>query len=443
MSKFSMNPKNWFSKEHGPREMKSATIPVSQDSFLAYAFGAPGGWVSDSQAKGFYRQTSAIATAVDMIADAIKQITPVIKEGDKFIKDDPALDLLKKPNGFSDWMLFMGTIARNYLLKHDSLMLAPGNVRRPPLELWPLALQNTSIVQAEDDYPANYIVSTGVMKGNYIRVENNRLRSARFYDGNVKELYHIRGYSSRRNHLESDSPLQAAALEVRQIIQGKYHNVKLLENGGRLSLLVTFNDEEEITDDEHKRRVRRLNEQFAGPKSAGRIGVISGADVQNIKEFGKSNKDMDFANLETLAGNAIYLRYQIPLALVTMEASTFDNLKTGIELLYDNAVLPNANVLFSGLSQFILPRFGKDPNKTQITFDPESIEPLKNRKLDEIAKRKKTGIETPNELRSLMQNREDVEHGDVIYQMKSMVPLGTEEEKPKPEKDDNAEEPTV
>ncbi len=421
-------------------EKKSATeiYNISPDSFLAYAFGR-GGWITTSQAMNLYRSTAAIATAVDMIASAIKQINPVIQMKDgSFVDDHPVLDLLKKPNGFDDLMSFIETIVTNYLLKHDSIILAAGNKKFEPIELWPVSLQNMSVSQADDDYPGSYMVSSGVMKGNYLRTKTKN-REFRFYDGRMKELYHIKGFMSRVVKIESDSPLQAAAMEAKQIIKGKYHNVKLLENGGRLSLLVTFKDDDFIDQDEHDKRKQRLNEQYAGVENAGNIGVISGADVQNIKEFGKSNKDMDFANLEKMAGDAIYLRYQIPLALVTTEASTFDNLKTGIELLYDNAVLPNTNVVFSGLSRMLLPRFGMDPTKERITYNPESIEPLKQRLLEEINKRGKNATETTNELRSYLPGRKDIEGGDVIYMKNNMVPLGTEpvvNDNPKPEEDD-------
>lgn len=441
----SINPKKWFQKSglsHTGRELKTAAIELSPDSFLAFAFGGSG-WVSDRRARAFYQNTSAVATAVDMIADSINQINPVLKTRDgKYIEDHEIIKLLKKPNGFEIWHQFMGDLARNYLLKRDALIVMPGNVKFPPLEIWNQRLMNASVMESGDGYPDAYMVSSGVLTGIYKRVENRRGRMVNFYDGTAKELYHIKGYSSRSNNIESDSPLQAAALEARQLIQGKYHNVKLLENGGRLSLLVTFNDEDIISDDEHQNRVRRLNEQFGGVSKAGKIGVISGADIQHVTEFGKSNKDMDFVDLETMAGNAIYLRYQIPLALVTNDASTFDNMKTGVQLLYDNAVLPAANIIFSALSWALLPRYKMDPSAESITFNPESIEPLKVRKLEELEKRRKIGIESINELRATMTDKSPVEGGDVIYQNKSLVPLGTKPEEQVNNEQNNEERPT-
>jgi phage portal protein BeeE len=408
-------------------ERKSTTYNLPSGSFLEYAFGN-GSYVTAAQAGSFYRNTASVATAVDMIADSIEQIEPVVMtEDEKFVKDHPVLDFLKKPNGFDRWHNFIGAVARNYLLKHDSLLTSAGNILRPPIEMWPVNLQDVSIVQAEDEYPRAYIVSSGPIKGEFVRQENLNDFRTRFYAGNLRELFHIRGYSSRTNKSQSDSPLQAAAQEARQIIRGKSHNLQLLSNGGRLSLLIAFKDEGSeglIDDDEHKRRVERINEQYGGSNNAGKIGVISNADIDTVKEFGVTNKDMDYSLLEQMAAMAVYLRYKIPLPLVMNEASTFNNMETAIGLLYDHAVLPTADVVFAGITDFLFPRFNIDPLKERVTYNPESIEPLKKRRLEEIKTRKSIAVETTNELRSLLPNREPIENGDTLYQPVNLVPVG-------------------
>jgi len=425
---FSLNPYKWLQSKDGPVEddIESKGISIDPDSFLAYALGANGSSISAGMAAHFYRNTSSVATAVDMIAEAIEQIEPVIEMPDgSFVNDHKIIDLLRKPNGFASWNGFIGQVARNWLLKHDSLISATGNVKREPIEIWPVSLQNISIMQGSDEYPNNYLVSTGPVKGNFIRFDKDRKIGTKFYDGKLKELYHIKGYSSRVAQTEADSPLQAAANEARQIIQGKTHNLQLLKNGGRLSLLVAFKDEGgQVNDDEHRERIQKLNEQFGGPSNAGKIGVISNADIDQIRDMNINNKDMDYGNLEKMAALSIYLRYKIPLALVTTDASTFNNLETGVELLYDNAVLPTLDTLFSGLSFFLLHRFGLDPLRYRLTYNPESIKPLKRRMLDEVKTRRDIGVETINELRSLLPKREPVQDGDTLYQPVNYIPVG-------------------
>lgn len=416
------NPfKGWRNKAEPVQEKKSTTLSIPPGSFLHYVFTG-GGYVTAQQAASFYRSTSAIATAVDMIAGSIEQIKPVIETEDgKFESDSPVLDFLKSPNGFDGWHNFVGSIARNWLLKHDSLISSSGNVKFPPHEAFPVSLQEVSVVQDIDEYPGSYIVTSGPIRGNFLRDELRNEFKTRFYAGNLKEIFHIRGYSSRVTKIDSDSPLQAAANEARQIIKGKTHNLKMLENGGRLSLIISFKDETD--DDEHKERVKRINEQYGGPEKTGKIGVISGQDM-SVQEFGMSNKDMDYKDLELMAALAIYLRYHIPLPLVTNDSATFSNMESSIQILYDQAVLPNADIVFSGLTDFLFPRFGLDTSKSRITYNPESIGPLKKRMLDEVEQRRKINVETDNEIRSLLPNREPYEGGDIKYQPANLVPIG-------------------
>lgn len=413
----------FWQKDAPVTELKSMQIPLPTGSFAEYIFGG-GGYLSNAKAMEFYRKTSSIATAVDMIADAFEQIVPVLKAQDgTIINDADVLDLLKAPNGFDSWRDFAGAIARYYLITHDCFLTAVGNVKRPPIELWPAAPQNVTVTQAADTYPADYNVAQGMVRGNFTRQEIKR--TVRFYANNLTELYHIMGFSSRNIQTEGDSPLQAVALEAKQILAGKTHNLSLLNNGGRLSLLIVF---KQIggNDDQQKQAMQAIKEQWTGEGNAGVVGVVNNADISDVKEMGINNKDMDYAKLEEFASQAVYLRYKIPLPMVTLRASTFNNMKTAIEFFYDMAVLPTADKLFGGLSKFLLPRYGIDPTKVQITYNKESIQALKQRQLDELEQRAKVGIETDNELRELLVNREPYDGGDTHYKNANQVPVGEE-----------------
>ena len=219
--------------------------PLPEGSFIEYAMGL-GGRITAQKAMEFYRTNSTVATAVDKIASKVEQITPVLKTKDnKFIKEHPVIDLLKTPNPFNTWHEFIGSIARHYLLKHDSYFAMFGNIQRPPIEIYSIKPQNVSTLQGADYLPASYNITVGPARGHYMRSEI--LRSARFLDGDLKELYHIMGFSSRSDDIEGDSPLEAAALEAKQQIQGRTHNLSLLKNGGRLSLVVSFKDTDGIS----------------------------------------------------------------------------------------------------------------------------------------------------------------------------------------------------
>lgn len=397
----------------------SIITDIDSNSFLYYAL-AGGSRLTPFQTAAFYQSSSAVASAIDIIADEIEQIEPYLRDAEgEMSQDNDVVKLIKDPNPRQDRRSFLGDLARNWLLNHNSFVFAVGNIKRLPLELWSINPQVINIQEAADLYPHHYTINEGIGTRSYYRDEIGS--QWRYVANEVSEIYHIMGFSSMRTKLWGDSPLQAAALEVRQQLAGKNHNLALLNNGGRLSLVAVFRDP--MNEEQYKDRKTKLNESLAGSGNAGGIAVISSEDLE-LKEMGINNKDMDYANLDSMAEMSIYKRYKIPLPLVTTEASTYNNVQNAKFDLYDRAVLPAFQILMDGLSQLLLPRVGINPEEQRLTFNPEQITALRGRMLEELDIRKKINVETPNELRSLLPGRKDIEGGDRVYMPATLVPLG-------------------
>lgn len=396
---------------------------IDPSSFIGYSLLQDYDRLTPLQAMEFYRRNSAIATSVDWIADSFEQIKPVLEDEEGAHSDDhDVIELLLSPNGFQTWSEFAGELSRHYLLTHNAFLGAIGNVNFAPSELYVVKSQNIEITaDSLDNFPTSYLLSNGAARGEYFR--EIKKGEARFYSGPLKEIYQLNGFSSYSNNIWADSPLKAAALEAKQQLQGRIHNLQLLNNGGRLSLIVNFKDENLIDDDELKERKERIQETLSGPNNAGAIAVISAPEM-SIEELGKTNKDMDYSELDRVASHAIYMRYKIPLPLVTPTAATYNNMRTAVEMLYDFAVLPHADTLFAALTKFLLPRFKLDPRQFRITYNPDTITALMERKLEQLKTRREIGIETINELRGLIPNREDLEGGDILYQPANLIPVG-------------------
>lgn len=412
-----------FAPKKKAYDTRSLIIDQAMDDFVACSLMDE--VITPQKAFKFYRQNSSVATAVDIIADSFEQISPVIELPDRsIITKHPVLDLLRSPNTTMTWSDFAARISRHYLLTNQTHFYGLGAQTVPPSEIQPVKPVNVTLSTDGNQQINTYYVGSGIGQGTYF-AELARDRITRYYDGPIKELYRVGGFSASPNDTIPDSPLQAAALETNQQTKGRIHNLKVLENGGRLSLLIIFN-EEHLNDDEHRLRTQRINETLGGAKNAGKIGVMSGGDIQDVKEMGNNNKDMDYAQLDTIAKQAIYFRYKVPLPLISTDASTFNNMQTAIEMLYDMAVLPLADKLFSGLSRFLLPRYGISLSDARITYNTESLRPLRARRLSELKTRKEIGVETPNEMREGLPNREPLPGGDVIYQNATLVPMGVD-----------------
>ena len=428
---------NWLKKKAPKTEKKTYTpigggqqqLILQRGDFLqfalGYGFGVDGYQTLTYQdAMSFYRSSNAVATSVDIISQELSRIKPVIKSNNGEITyNSPVLDLLNDPNPWNEtFSFFIESISKSYLLTGDTFIYGGGIITRPPIELYSLKPQNVEVTAGNNDYrPINYQIYAGDGPGNYKRSRANN--GIRFYDGNLKELWHIRKYSSTAENIKGDSPLEAACLDVKNQLKTKIHNIKFFDNGARPSLLVAFKDT--LTSDQHTERRDLINEQLAGVDNAGKVAVISSTDM-DLKELGVSNKDMDYENLEKISEHAVFKRYRVPLPLVSVDATTLNNLKVAVYHLFDFAVLPAHDELFSSLSMFLLPRFGLDPAKQTITYNPDDIEAIKERRVESLVKRKELGIETINEMREGLANRDDIAGGDVLYQNANLIPLGTD-----------------
>ena len=380
-----------------------------------------GGAVTPQKAASFYRNSSAVATAIDIISKEVEQISPVVLLRDGTLDDThEVIDLLKNPNEFEDYREIMGQLIRNYLLNHDAFIYAEGSTNRPPANIFAVNNQTVTITEdAMDKYPRTYITTQGFANGHYTRETKNR--DARFYDGALREMYQVHGYSSKISNAHADSPLEAAALEARQQIQGKNHNLKIIENGGRLSMAVIMKGEQQPDPEQFAEFKSSVLNDFSGSQNAGKVAVYAASDM-DIKEMGMNNKDMDFAGLETASRHSIFMRYGIPLPIISTDGQTYNNFDRAIEDLYDRAVLPYAQIIFSGLTKMLRHRYNDSFEK--ITYNPETITALKGRLLNELKVRRDVNIETVNELREALPNREPLVGGDVFYQAATLIPAG-------------------
>ena len=406
-------------------EKKSAGPALGTSSALGdfLLFGSGGSAATPSSALALYNESTAVSIPVNMVSDSFTSITPVVRRNGEVITDHPALDLLNKPSPFFTKELFFTMLATEYMVTGETYIVALGSTGRPPLELQPVSARNLSEIEGENGLVQNFIVAGTTLNGSYPLQLSTKTQTSRYLQGGLRELKQIRSYSTRNNSLlRGQSPLLAASAEVKQNILGNTHNVSLLEKGGRVSLIFHF--EEDMTADDFEEVKEKVRTQYGGAANAGTIGVTSGGKM-TINEVGTTNRDMDFAILQDMAKRAVALQYKVPLPLITVTASTFNNYAEARLALYDNAVLPLADIIFGGLTDLLIPRFGEDPATTKITYDMDRITALMSRRNEELKLRKELNIETDNELRAMI-GREPYEGGDVVLKPANLIAAGTD-----------------
>lgn len=403
------------------RESKSAVIGLNDVMGQFLMLGYNGGANTPASALNLYDKSTAVSIPVNMIAEAFSAIQPVIRYREDVITEHPVLELLMQPSPFYSQVLFMEILAKDYLITGEYELVALGAVNRPPLELQPISPRNVNVNEGEDGTTHSFVVAGNTLAGQYVQRRDKK--RVRYLDGNLREMKQVRNYSTRSNSLlRGQSPLVAASKEALQHIKGSEHNISLLDNGGRVSLVFHF--DADLNTDEFDATKERVREQYGGTQKAGMIGVTSGGKL-DIKELGTNNKDMDFAKLQSMAQRAVALQYKVPLPLITTDASTFNNYKEARGALYMDAVLPLADRIFNGLTDLLMPRFGLDPNQYSITYDKTKIEALAMLALEQLKLRKDINIETDNELRATI-GRAPYKGGDVVLKPANLIPAGTD-----------------
>ncbi len=417
-----MNHLNFFKSFH------SKTIDISEkksflhNSFLDLRYDVNYN-IGITIALSYYATISVVATAIDIICKEFENITPVIKNiknPDIFIKEDPMLDLLAHPNSDETGTAFFGKLSRYFKITGNSFMVATGNIKRPPLEVYAINPKYITIEKSSDDmFPKSYtyVYENGSVVFNRIS-DKGRFR---YIDKEEdKELWHIKKFNPY-DTLWGLSELNSVYLEINQFFQSNQHNLNLLRKGIRSSGILSYDGE--LTQDQRDNIKAQISADKEGSNNAGKIFFFDGSKM-DFKELSQSMKDMDFKDLKKDIENTIYTRLEIPLPSVSTDNQKFDNMFAAKLSLWDEAVIPMTNFLFQELSLFLMPRFKKDPKKEKLTYNIFDINVLRERELQNVERLSKTNILTKNELRAML-TREKINGGDVIYQPISFVPLGT------------------
>lgn len=387
-------------------------------SFLI--FGENGGTTA-SAALSLYEQSTAVSIPINMITDPFSVLQPILLVNGQRTEHE-IIDFIKEASPYYEQEIFLESLAKDYLITGENYLVALGRIQREPIEMQPISPRNISVPEGLGGVPSAIHVNGNTLQGIYepVRVGAGPIR---YLDGTLRELKQTRNWSTRNNALlRGQSRLVSAAKEVRQHILGGTHNVSLLEKGGRVSLIfqLGFDGDE----DRFQANADRIRATYGGASRAGEIAVVTGEKL-NVQQVGASNLDMDFTNLQEMATSAVALQYRIPLPLISKARQTLNNYREGKLALFDDAAIPLSRIIFGSLGSFLLARFGLDPARDRITFDPDEVSALVSRRNDEMLKRTQLRVETTNEYRAML-TREPVEGGDEILAPAGLIPIGTD-----------------
>lgn len=394
----------------------------AQQKFVAYpelVYGSSQLTVDPRRSLSYYETVAPVNTAVDMVSDEVASLEIILRDkgtGD-FIYKHPMLDLLRTPNADTVQSELIKQLTVFFLTTGNAFLIATGPINRPALELLAVNPTVVELIEGDDGFTETIKVhgAEGQVQTFTRKEVNGRFR---YFAGAEAEIWHIKSFHPGygKGQLWGLSPLAPIAIEIEQYIEASVHNLSLLKRGARPSGAVKVN--EMLTDDQYQRLQQQLERFYSGSANAGRTMILEGGDFVQMSQ---SNRDMDFATLKKNITETIYRSLNIPLVLVTTDASTYDNLSLSQLSLYDNSILPVINRLLDEMTSFLMSRFDKT-GKYELCYDTDEITALEPRRTEQVNKLRESGVLTINEIRKQV-GYDPIAGGDTIYINTNMMPI--------------------
>lgn len=354
--------------------------------------------LNPSMAYWLYEKTSAVGSAVGLLSWIFSQIEPVLldKNTNTIIIDHPFLELLNNPGKANTKNDLFFNLMKSFCLTSETYPILIGNTSFEPVELKTEDTYKFELYDKNDEL-INEIVLT---KGHFQRQYNLQIdlkRKTYTYQTNDKLSETIPIINEKRRYgIRGLSPLDKVYYECLQKYYGSKHNTALLKNSSNPGGI--WQPESPLSEENFKAFKKDIEDNFIGVNNVAR-NIITPRPIKYQDTF-LNPKDMNFIQLIENAKIEIYNQYHIPLPIAITSTMTMDNYKTAILVLYDLSLLPRANYIFKGLSNFCLPRY-KNSENLELIIDEKKIPALMNRLFERVLTMSKTFIYSDDEMRSI------------------------------------------
>lgn len=384
--------------------------------------------VTETQAYRLYEQESELGRNVDIIACAVSDIKPIVKDKDGKVVTNlhPYFEeFFSRPNEIDDYSEFVENMASNYLLHGNSFIYLQGNKNRPPMSIFNVPNNEINITKAQNAIQYR-IDTTGIlsfMNATYrLQVTGKGARNTkdagRIIDStNLRELYQLKGFHQQSDKFLSPSFVNSLKKDLDVIRQSKIAVVSNLKGGLSASHLINLNTN---NIENFQFTKRQIEAYLSGAGNTGRPMFTKGEDV-SIKEIGHNNRDNQAFENKQDAIKTTYKRFGIPVAIIDGSFQSYNNYQTALYSLYDGTILPLAQRIFDKFTIMMRDR-SVLPMDHRITFDTNGINALDLRSTERVQVLSKSGIMTINELRSEI-GLEETEGGDEILRPATEIPV--------------------
>ena len=354
-----------------------------------------------SQIQHGYCDNPYVARCVDLIADTVSSLEPIVYDDEGNEIQEPRLKaLLNRPNPLDSWQSYVFESTADLVLSGNSYGLEVVTIRGVE-EIWPISPDHMTAEETSDmTRPVReWIISNG---SGAIRAPPERVIHAHRKLG----LDGVRGIS----------PLEPAGRSIRQQTSARKWNQSLMDNGAKPSVAIEVPERMERW--QFAEFMSRVRESHAGVSKAGSTMVLDGGKKLS-GSAGFNARDMDYATGVTTSGREIAIALGVPPELVGDSANkTYANAAEANKEFALHTVVPYANRLYGAISAKVCPIYGV----ARIGFDASQIDGMRGDEAAMMAALQASTFLTVNEKRQRL-GFEPVPNGDVILTGMGNVPL--------------------
>lgn len=277
--------------------------------------------------------------------------------------------LLVKPNKSQTFEQFIQSLLGSYILTGDAMGYGvPSSLKTRPglLELIPLPPQYVSIVPTGDwdGTIDKYVLIFSSDEG--VEFKTNEILHIKSFNPEISETS-INGKTYKTLALRGMSMFSPLANSIQGSNDGFIAQVKQLQNGGPAGILSNKSNMPMLGS-----QIKSANESandmdgYSGAHNRGKIKVTS-ANLEYIK-IGLAAADMQLIELQKATLQNVCNCANMPLEMMSLEGSTFNNKKEALKEMWNGAILPPMNIIRDHLNLY-LGEYYPEIKKGQIYID--------------------------------------------------------------------------
>jgi HK97 family phage portal protein len=359
----------------------------------------------DALAEEGYQRNVIVYRCVNLVARGLSSVPWVVfkkdsKHHEHIQPSHNLLTLLNNPSPFQAGSAFIENVVCSLLLSGNAYIEVVNNALNQPCELYCLRPDRINVVPSSKgkivryDYTAN---------GKTVSIIEDPI-SGRM------PLLHLKLFHPL-NDFYGMSPLEAAASSVDQHNQVGFHNVALLQNGGRPSgALILKNNPQGLTHEQRQSLRDDLKQLYQGGTNAGRMMILEG-DFE-WREMGLSPKDLDFLEGKNISAREICQAFGVPPMLAGVPGdATFANYKEARLHLWEDTIIPLLEFLVAEFNLWLTPQFSEN---LRLSYNVDAIPALSMKREAFWQRIQSSDFLTINEKRQAV-GYPPLEEGNILY----------------------------